>query len=178
MFLPHIPSGSRKPQGPLTGIFWTISFPWRKAMSQSCDPYLVHDGSLVEGCWNCAQLKRGKPLKASSLVEEQSPSFNIVNCWSFLTMTSDFLLGTQGYSFVFPTTIASRWAPFQGFLCLTSGLSLNNADLVLLDWFFNYYYPLTNSNEAKHITQCRISEEQSTGPGGNNFQCNLNCNPT
>lgn len=26
---------------------------------------VVHDSSLMEGCWNRAQLERGKPLKAS-----------------------------------------------------------------------------------------------------------------
>jgi len=41
---------------------------------------VVHGGSLVEGYWNCAQLKRGKPLKASLSVEEQSPSFNTASC--------------------------------------------------------------------------------------------------
>lgn len=41
---------------------------------------VICHGSVVEGCWNYTQLKRGKPLKASSLAEEQSPSLNTASC--------------------------------------------------------------------------------------------------
>lgn len=73
-----------------------------------CAAVCGRDGSLAEGCWNCAELKSVKPLKASSLAEEQNPSFNTGNCWRFSPATSDFILGIWG----------SSWASFHSFPCI------------------------------------------------------------
>lgn len=66
MFLPHIPSGAGEPE-------WLLSLSCipkeyilfeERECHESVTHTIVCHGRVVEGCWNCAELKRGKPWKA------------------------------------------------------------------------------------------------------------------
>lgn len=59
-FLSHIPLGSREPQWPLTGIFWTNIFYANKRNVTKCDPYRCSWWQSSGGMLELSSAKKGK----------------------------------------------------------------------------------------------------------------------
>lgn len=147
MCLPHIPSGAGEPQWPLSVVslsFLGIPKEYLLLVERECHGSVTNTvvchGSTVEGFWNCAELKRRKSWKASSSAESIPSPKSENHCQLLKLLNYNQWISSPKIQPMFPTTTANHWAslqgclflrpfravstPFQGFLCILSGLSL------------------------------------------------------